>query len=281
MNDIKYLKIPNHCPECGAETYIDRSGKSEILMCSNPDCSAVLLGLWKTFVSKQGMDIRGLSEATLETLLRLGYINNMFVTIYELHKYSNKICQLDGFGTKSVDKLMKAIEDSKDVSLSSFITAFSIPGVGPSQSKAIAEKYKTFEKFAAACDNQERFNDIPGIGEVLNLQIINWWANNYIQMFDVAGVVRFKDDEFMNVPVSTTPIKELTFVITGAVSHFKNRGELQKKIESLGGKCTGSVSKNTDFLINNDKTSETSKNLKAKQLGVKIISESEFLDMIK
>ena len=226
MNDIKYLKIPNHCPECGAETYIDRSGKSEILMCSNPDCPAVLLGKWATFVSKKGMDINGLSEATLEKFLQLGFLDHVF------------------------------------------------------ESKLICPKFKTFEEFRDACNNRFHFDTIPGIGPILNANIHKWWANNDWQMEDVAREVRFKKEEVMNKPEGNYPLAGKTFVVTGSVYHFKNRNELQAKIESLGGKVVGSVSKNTSYLINNDTESSSSKNKKAKELGVPIISEENFLKII-
>jgi len=274
------IKIPTKCPICGAETRVVMSNDSKVLYCTNDSCSGRSLGLWKTFVSKKGMDIDGLSEATLERFLRLGYLTNMFVSVYELEQYKNKLCNLDGFGITSVSNLLKAIEKSKDVDLIHFITAFSIPGVGEGQSKLIATKYHTFDEFAKACDNQERFDEIDGIGPILHNNIIQWWVNNHYQMLDVAQVVRFKT-EFMNVPEGETPIKGMTFVVTGSLNHFSNRDELKKRIESLGGKVVGSVSKSTDYLINNDVSSTSGKNEKAKKLGVQIISEDDFLRMIE
>lgn len=273
------IEIPSVCPICGEPTKIIKENSSEVLYCTNDNCPGKLLGKYKTFVGKQGMDIDGLSEATLDKFLKLGYLTNMFCSIYELGEYKQELYKLEGFGKKSVDKLLAAIEASKSVDMIHFLTAFSIPGVGPGQAKIIATKYKTFEEFSAACDNQEHFDNIPGIGPVIHNSIIKWWMINHVQMMDVAEIVRFKTDSFMNPPTGNYPLAGKTFVVTGKVNHFSNRGELQKRIEELGGKCVGSVSKSTDFLINNDVNSTSSKNEKAKALGVKIISEDDFIKM--
>lgn len=274
------VEIPATCPICGSPTVIRKDNSSEVLYCTNNDCPGILLGKWETFVGKKGMDIAGLSSATLMTFLKKGYLTNMMESIYHLADYKKELYRLDGFGKKSIDNILAAIEDSKSVDLVHFITAFSIPGIGEGQSKLIASKYKTFEEFSMACDNQERFDTIPGIGKVLHLNIINWWVNNHFQMLDVAQHVRFKNDNFMNPPENASNISGMIFVVTGTVEKFKNRSELTRKIESLGGKVVGSVSKNTDYLINNDSESSSSKNAKAKSLGVPIISEDDFLKMI-
>ena len=277
---IGEIGIPNICPICGSTTMIRKDNSSEMLYCTNNDCPGVLLGKWETFVGKKGMDIAGLSSATLITLLKKGYLTNMMESIYHLADYKKELYRLDGFGKKSIDNILAAIEDGKSIDLVHFITAFSIPGIGEGQSKLIASKYKTFEEFSTACDNQERFDTIPGIGKVLHLNIINWWVNNHFQMLDVAQHVRFKNDNFMNPPENASNISGMIFVVTGTVEKFKNRSELTRKIESLGGKVVGSVSKNTDYLINNDSESSSSKNAKAKSLGIPIISEDDFLKMI-
>ena len=275
------LEIPSVCPACGHPAIIKRENDSEVLYCSNEDCPGRLLGKWTTFVSKKGMDIDGLSEATLERFLKLGYLNNCFATIYELEQYKKELYKLDGFGKKSIDNLLNAIENSKSVDLLHFLVAFSIPGWGEGQCKLLVSKYKTFEEFAKACDDQERFDRIPGIGPVLNANLINYWVNNNWQMIDVAELVRFKEEDFMNPPEGNFQLTGKTFCITGSVSHYKNRDELQKDIEKFGGKVASSVSKNTNYLINNDKESASSKNIKAKSLGVQIISEEDFLCLIK
>lgn len=273
--------IPKKCPICGGLTKIVKDNDTEVLYCTNDNCAGRTLGLWQTFVSKKCMNIDGLSEQTLEKLLSLGYINNMFATIYELNQYKKEIAQLDGFGPRSVTNLLRAIEASKNVDLQHFITAFSIPGVGPGQAKVLAKKFKTFIGFAHACDDQYDFTKIDGIGEIIRHNINQWWINNHMQMLDVAQIVHFKEEEFMNPPTGNFPLLDKTFVITGKVYHYKNRDELKSEIESLGGKVAGSVSKNTDYLINNDTASTSGKNKKAQELGVQIISEENYIDMIK
>lgn len=277
------IEIPSTCPICGGQVVVRKDNNSEVLYCNNDLCPGKLLGQWKNFVSKKGMDIDGLSEKTLERFLKEGFISNMFVSIYHLSDYKKEICKLDGFGPKSFTNLINAIEKSKDVDLIHFITAFNIPGIGEGQSKLIAARYKTFDEFAKACDNQERFDQIPGIGEVLHANIINWWVNNYIQMLDVAEEVRFKDNfsQHMNKPVDDNRLAGKTFVITGSLSHYKNRDELKAEIEKFGGKVAGSISKSTTYLINNDIESTSSKNKKARELGISIISEEEFMESVK
>lgn len=275
------IEIPSVCPVCGAPTKIVKANDSEVLYCTNDYCAGKTLGLWTTFVSKKAMDIDGLSEQTLKVLLSRGYLTNMFLSVYELHQYKKELYKLDGFGKKSIDNLLTAIENSKNVDLVHFITAFSIPGIGTGQSKLIAAKYHTFDEFMKACDNQDDFTKIPGIGKVLDASIKNWWVNNHMQMMDVAAVCKFEEDNrnFMNKPEGNFPLAGLTFVVTGKVNKFANRTELQNKIEELGGKVSGSVSKNTNYLINNDVTSTSGKNKKAKDLGIPIISEEDFLAM--
>lgn len=277
------IEIPNSCPSCGELVYLDKSGESEVLKCLNDCCPGKLIGQWTSFVSKKGMDIDGLSEKTLERFLKEGFISNMFVDIYHLDRYKRDIYKMDGFGPKSFTNLMNAIEKSKDVDLIHFITAFNIPGIGEGQSKLIAARYKTFDEFVKACDNQERFDQIPGIGEVLHANIMKWWLNNHFQMMDVAKEVRFKDDfsQHMNKPVGDNRLAGKTFVITGLLSHYKNRDELKAEIEKFGGKVAGSISKSTSFLINNDIESTSSKNKKARELGIPIISEEEFMESVK
>lgn len=275
------LEVPKVCPICGKPTKIVKDNDSEVLMCENDLCPGKLLGLWKHFVSRKAMNIDGLSEQTLKLLLVKEYINDLFVTIYELKDYKDELYKLPGFGKKSVDNLLKSIEKSKEnVDFVNFITAFSIPGIGEGQSKIIAKKFPTFDEFMKACGDGFHFDSLDGIGEILNRNIHKWWVNNNYQMIDVGNLLTFKQLEIMNKPEGSFPLAGKTFVVTGSVHHFKNRDELKAKIEELGGKNSGSVSKNTNYLINNDVTSTSGKNAKAKELGIPIISEEDFLKMI-
>lgn len=277
---LEYFEIPKLCPECGEKTVINFANDSEVLYCTNPSCPGRILGLWKTFVSKQGFDIDGLSEETLRKFLKLGYLTNMFVSIYELGKYKKELYKLDGFGKRSIDKLLAAIEASKSIDLQHFLCAFSIDGIGTGQSKLLANKFKTFDEFVSACDNGYNFSQISGIGPVLNAAIHKWWVNNHQQMMDVAELVNFITDDFMNPPTGNHPLVGKTFVITGKVNHFPNREAIKKKIESLGGNVSGSVGKSTDYLINNDITSNSKKNVQAKINNVRIITEEMFMEML-
>lgn len=275
------LELPDKCPVCGSPTKVIKDNDSEVLICTNDNCPGRLLGLWKHFVSRKAMNIDGLSEQTLKLLLTKEFIAEPFVTIYELEDYKTELYKLPGFGKKSIDNLLVAIEKSKqNVDMVNFITAFSIPGIGEGQSKIIAKKFPTFDEFMRACGDGFRFDSLDGIGEILNRNIHKWWFNNNWQMIDVGNLLTFKQPEIMNKPEGSFPLVGKTFVVTGSVHHFKNRDELKAKIEELGGKNSGSVSKNTNYLINNDVTSTSGKNAKAKELGIPIISEEDFLKMI-
>ena len=277
-DEIAEVEIPTKCPICGQPTLIVRDNQSEVLMCKNPNCAGKLLGKLKHFVSKNAMDIDGLSEATLQRFISLGLVSG-FSDLFFLSKYYMKLINLEGFGKKSADKLLKAIEESKHgVKLENFINALSIPGIGLGQARAICRVYPTWDAFFKAAQFTD-LSHIEGIGKVLNESVHDWFDNveNLRQVGVLTSMIDFAD--CMNEPVGATPITGLTFVVTGAVEHFKNRDELKKKIEGLGGKCVGSVSKKTDYLINNDVTSTSGKNQKARELGVKIISEEEFIRM--
>lgn len=278
---VSEIDTPVVCPTCGGITNIVKDNQSEVLMCTNPNCSGKLLGKLKHFVSKKGMDIDGLSEATLSKFIDLGWINN-FIDIYTLGNHYQQMINLDGFGKKSADNLIKALDESrKNVKLENFITALSIPGIGEGQTKVICRKYTTWDKFHNAAISSADFSQIDGIGNVLNRNIHTWFKSddNDKQSVSLAGIMNFASD-FMNEPVGSTPISGMTFVVTGSVEHFNNRDELKAKIESLGGKCAGSVSKKTDYLINNDVGSTSGKNKKAIELNIPIISEEDFLELI-
>ena len=274
------IQIPEVCPVCGGKTHITRNNDSETLVCSNPECPGKLLGRAKHFVGKKGMDIEGLSEATLEKFIDLGWINNLY-DIYNLYEYFPRLKTMTGFGKNSVEKLAASIEASKDVELKNFIAALSIPDIGSSQSKVIAQKMKTWDEFAAAGMGTYDFSQISGIGPVLNANIHHWFRTMYYydNVEQLAAMMRFKTENANSG--SQQPLKDKTFVITGSLKHFSNRDELKEKIESLGGKVSGSISAKTSFLINNDINSNSSKNNKAKSLNIPIITEEEFLNIIE
>ncbi|MSA02252.1 hypothetical protein GKG47_09400 [Lactonifactor sp. BIOML-A3] len=280
-NKIEYLELPKQCPVCGATTAVIKDNDTQVLTCTNEMCQGKLLGRVSHFVSKKGMDIEGLSEATLEKFINLGWIKCLF-DVYNLGCHYGELINMEGFGTRSVEKLDKSIKKSKEVELKNFITALSIPNIGTSQSKELAKTFSTWDDFEAAGFGNYDFARLDGFGDVLNKNIHQWFHTMWNED-RVGQLVR-------NLHITNTVIGEQSinsaitgkvFVITGSVEHFKNRKEIQEIIESKGGKVIGSVSSKTDFLINNDTTSGSSKNKKAKELGVPIISEQDFIRKIK
>lgn len=269
-----YIEIIGYCPVCGEPTEIKKDNDTEVLMCTNPYCKGKLLGRLSHFVSKKGMDIDGLSEETLRKFIDLGWLNNIF-DIYSLQIHFDELKNMDGFGEKSVAKLQNSIENSKTATLDNFICSLSIPGIGSSQAKELAKHFKTWDKFSEAGFGNYRFSNIEGFGEVLNRNIHTWFKTMYNED-RVGQLVRnltFEEDNTTNTDV----LKGKSFVITGSLNHYSNRDELKNAIESMGGKVSGSISKNSFALINNNKESSSSKNKKAKELGIPIISEDEFI----
>lgn len=277
-----YVKIPAWCPVCEAPTKIVRENDSEILICTNPNCKGKLLGKLKHFCSKDCMNIEGLSEQTLDKFITLNWIESIpdIYTVLEDNKKFNILISIDGFGVKSVIKLRDAIRDSKHTTLDRFINALSIPNIGKEAAKTIAKYFNySWLQFGIACNARFNWQKLSDFGSVMQKSIEDFWRDNKEWVSELGCEMDFynpQDGESLN-----TSFKGLQFVITGKLIHFKNRDELVKKIEDCGGKVTGSVSKNTNYLINNDVNSDSGKNKKAKELGVKIINEKQLLEMIK
>lgn len=270
---------PKVCPICGGMTEIAKDNATEVLTCKNPLCKGKLLGKVSHFVSRKAMNIDGLSEATLEKFIDFGWIAKLS-DIYHLDEHFDELSSMDGFGEKSVQNLRDAIEQSKHVSLENFIAALSIPGIGTSQSKVLARHFPAWSKFLEAIENRYDFGQIQGFGTVLNDNIHTWFKVEY----DAEGIDNLVQqmifaasgqDTYRNI------FDGKVFVITGSLSLFKNRDALVKDIENHGGKVSGSVSKNTSYLINNDTQSSSSKNQKAKALGIQIISENDYVNLMK
>ena len=272
------FKIPDKCPICGQPTTIVKENDSEVLMCINEDCRGRLLGKLVHAVSRDCLNIDGLSETTIKKFIELGWLNSIS-GIYCLSCYKNEMECLDGFGEKSVNKLLKAIEKSCSITLDKFLYSLSIPMVGKTASKLIAEKVKyNFDDFLEIMDNNNAsyFICIDGIGNSIINSLDNYFANHYIEITSLASGFKFE------IPVIKTnnSLKEKIFVITGSVKHYSNREALKSDIKAHGGKVAESISSKTDYLINNDVNSTSSKNQKAKSLSIPIISEEEFLSMI-
>lgn len=267
---------PKTCPTCGHPTEIHNENGSKTLHCTNPVCKAKLINRLVNFVSRKGMNIDGLSEETLTKFVEWGWISNLF-DIYNLEIHFAELIHKEGFGVRSVQKLQKAIENSKNVELDHFITALSIPGIGPAQAKVLTKKFKTWDNFYNAGLSNYRFEAINGFGGVLNQNIHQWFSTGY-QEDRISQLVRNVNFIGENLHESNN-LDGLIFVITGTLNSFSNRDALKNRLESEGGKVSGSISSKTSFLINNDVNSQSSKNKKAKSLGVKIISEEELLNM--
>lgn len=272
------IKIPKYCPVCGGETEVVTENASEVLMCANPNCSGKLLGRLKFFVSKPAMNIDGLSEATLEFLIDKGWVKS-FKDLYDLN-YSPWVYEwkhTNGYGEKSVDKILDAIENSRNVRLENFICALSIDGVGKSASKTIADAFECdFNAFYEAFKNGYNWADLQDIGDKTASNITKYLTENEAEIVDLASEMKFIIHQ--KADVVENPFSGKTLCVTGKLNHF-TRDSINEKIAELGAKSAGSVSKNTDYLITNE-ASGSSKYKKAVELNVPIITEDEFLNMI-
>lgn len=271
-----YILIPSQCPVCESSTQIVKENDSEVLMCTNPHCKGKLLGRVSHFVSKNGMDISGLSEETIKKFIELGWIAEI-TDVYNLGQHYDRLSTMSGFGRKSVDKLRKSIENSKTVRLDKFITSLSIPGIGTSQSRELAKVFNTWDDFRDASVGCYNFTQIDGFGDVLNKNIHSWFKDMSCIAEQLASLMTFKTEEKRNTDNS---LDGKSFVVTGKVFRFRNRDEIKSEIEKQGGKVTSSVTKSTYALINNDIESNSSKNKKAKELGVQIINEDQLIEML-
>ena len=275
-------ELPDKCPCCGGDVEIHNENGSKTLHCTNPDCKAKLLAKLIHFCSKNAANIDGMSEATLQLLIDRRWIKD-FKDLYHLNEHQIRLWKYHtvGFGEKSVQKLLDAIEKSRSITLDRFIYSLSIPLIGRSASKDIAKVCKyDVDKFKVIVDLKscEPFMSIDGFGEEMKKSLNGWWDKNKYDFCSLAREFTFEKDDnsFTNADLSGR-----TFVITGSLTHYKNRDELVSVIERLGGKVSGSVSSKTSYLINNDKESPSSKNKKAKSLNIPIISEEEFIKMIQ
>ena len=275
--EIKFLEIPSTCPICGGDTEVKQDNDSKVLVCTNNNCSGKLLGKLAHFVSKNAMDIEGMSEATIEKFIALGWLT-CFEDIFTLKDHFTEMVKLDGFGETSVNKLLNAIEASKNTTLDRFIYALSIPLIGKSASKTIAKFFDgDFDCFYNSLTVPFNWTALDDFGETMNDSMIRYGIDNYNTVRNLAREMNFEKPQ--NVSISNN-LSGLTFVITGSLNHFTNRDEAKEKIEAAGGKVSGSVSAKTSYLVNNDIASTSGKNKKAKELNIPIISEEELIKML-
>lgn len=274
------IEIPKCCPVCGGETEVVTENASEVLVCTNPNCLGKLLGRLKFFVSKPAMNIDGLSEATLEFLIDKGWVKS-FKDLYEIETKPGVVYEwklTNGYGEKSVEKILDAIESSRDVKLENFICALSIDGVGKSASKTIADAFGgDFDAFYKAFEDGYNWADLSDIGEKTSANITKHLAENEAEIVDLASKMRFLIPTQKSV-AKENPFSGKTLCVTGKLNHFTRDG-INTKIAELGAKAAGSVSKNCAYLITNEQ-SGSSKYKKAVELNVPIITEDEFLKMI-
>lgn len=277
---VDKLIIPSICPVCGSDTVIVKEKDTKVLVCTNDNCKGKLLGKLCHYVSRNAMDIEGLSEATLDKFIALGWLNS-FEDLYLLKFYSNDMASLDGFGEKSTKNILAAIEKSRTTTLARFLNALSIPLIGLSVSKDIAKLCSNdIEVFCTWMTNGEsrRLLSMEGFGEAMYASLINWWEKNAISFLSLKNLLSF-DTEILS-KTENSNISGKTFVITGSLNHFANREELKAKIESMGGKVSGSISKKTTALISNE-SSNSSKYKKAESLGVSIWTEDYLISILE
>jgi len=269
--------IPNECPVCGSAAKI--TGDPETLYCTGDNCLAQRIGLLTHFVSRDAMNITGLSEQTLEKLISNNIISN-YTDLFNLEQHKNLIVSLDGFGTRLYEKLVESINTAKTLPLANFIYSLGIKHVGLQNAKLLCSSLSNdAEKIKETCKSESydfALSNIKGFGEAISNSLHEYFSHEAnVKLFD-------KTVEMLTFTESNTgnKLNGLTFVITGSLVQFENRKKLQEYIESNGGNVSGSISANTSYLINNDAASTSSKNKKAKELGVAVITEDEFMGMV-
>lgn len=272
------FNIPNICPICSGSTKIVKENGTEVLICTNPDCKGKLLGKLSHFVSKNAINIDGLSEQTLQKFINLGWLNS-FRDIYYLSDHKEEMYKLDGFGKKLVGKLLESIEKSRNTTLDRFIYGLCIPLIGRTASKVIAKEFNNqAEEFYDIWYHGYDFTKLDDFGDAMNNSMKTFIREHYRWIAELIGEFNFRESD-TNGNVKQV-LGDKIFVITGSLKFYKNREELVATIERNGGKVSGSVSAKTSYLINNDVTSTSGKNKKAHDLGIPIISEGEFIQMI-
>lgn len=264
--------IPHNCPACGQETIVKKENDVECLFCVNPGCPAKKIKSFGLFTSRDAMNIDGLSEATLEKFIARGFIHD-FGDIFEISRYKDEIVEMEGFGQKSYDNLMESLERAKETTLPRVIYSLGIANIGLANAKVICRHFDNdLDRIRHA--SLEEVSDIDTIGPVIAGNLVAYFkdADNNRRLDHLMSFLHIQEDS----PKQEQIFEGMNFVITGSLVHFGNRSEAKELIESLGGKVTGSVTKKTNYLINNDIQSNSSKNKKARELGIPILSEEDF-----
>lgn len=270
-------KVPNICPACGKDTTIKKDNESKVLLCTNPDCQVKHIKQYALMASRDALNIDGLSESTLEKFLSKGFIKSDS-DLFHLDKFKDEIINMDGFGKRSYEKLISALDEAKNTTVSRFLYSLGISGIGSANAKMIAKYFDNdIDRIISA--SKDDLLEIEGIGEVLANSIADFFRSekNIENIESLRKILKFEKEE----SVGGDKLSGKVCVITGSLQHFSNRNELKELIEKNGGKVSGSVSSKTNYLINNDTASNSSKNKKAKELGVEIISEEDFLKLLE
>ncbi len=268
------MEIPEACPVCGGETEIRKVNEVQSLYCTNASCDAKKIKSFTLFVSRDGMNIDGLSEATLEKFIAKGYIHE-YADIFHLDRYKEEIVQMEGLGEKSYRNLMASIETARKTTLPRLIYSFGISGIGLANAKVLCRKYRYRLEDMLAAD-VESLSMVDGIGEVIATAFFQYFQKEDNKK-NLENLLKEIEIEAEEIEEGSETLEGKVFVVTGSLNHYPSRNELKEEIEKKGGKVTGSVTKKTNCLINNDSTSSSSKNKKAKELGVPILTEEQFI----
>ena len=271
-------EIPKVCPVCGGATEVRQQNDAKSLYCTNPECQAKRVKSFALFVSRDALNVDGLSEATLEKFIAHGFIHK-YSDIFHLDRHQEAIQTMEGFGEKSYTNLIQSIEKARETTLAKVIYALGISGIGLANAKMICKEFHNdLDQMLKA--SEEEMSQIQGVGPVMAKAFVSYFQNetHKEELMELLSELKIPEEE---VREEELKLKDMIFVVTGSVNHFANRNELKEVIEKLGGKVTGSVTGKTNYLINNDVNSTSSKNKKARELGVPILSEEDFLDLIK
>ena len=267
--------VPEVCPVCGAPAYIHENNGVRTLHCENPDCAAKQIKRFDLLASRNALKIDGLSEATMEKLIDRGFIRTL-PDLFRLSRYKDEITRMEGFGEKSYENLIASVDAARNTTLSRLVAGLGIPEIGTAGARLLARHFKTLDALREA--SEEELTAIDGIGDKMAAGIRAFFTDEK-RMAELDDLVSELVIEEESGETEETALTGKTFVITGAVHHFENRDALKAFIEERGGHAAGSVSKNTDYLINNDVNSTSSKNKKARELGIPILSEEDFLKL--
>ena len=271
---IKYIEIPKNCPYCNAQLIIKKENNSEVLFCPNEQCKSRLVNRLDHFCGKKGLDIKGLSKATLEKFIEWGWVESIEDLYYISEKYRSDFLLKPGFGNKSVTKILNAIEDSKHTTFDAFISAIGIPLIGKAVAKDLANYFETYEDFREAIkDKDYHFYELDNFGIEMDNSLKNF---DYTEADRLSKILNIEASIVNNNQINNS-LTGKTIVITGKLTKFKNRAELKSVIETHGGKVSDSISGKTDILINNDINSASAKNKSAKTRGIPIITETDFI----